>query len=146
MRASITTVDAKGTAKHEHNGDYDLARRKHLVMLLTNKMKRCARVHRDCRNTFRVWIDPIASRYQKADEAAAIIAGYILSNEPAARLDGVVTHDSKDTPSIQLCDLLLGATMEAWQGNVQRPEKKEVGAWVANHLGWPDLRADTHPT
>jgi hypothetical protein len=36
--------------------------------------------------------------------------------------------------------------MEAWQGNVQRPEKKEVASWVANHLGWEDLRADTRPT
>src|SRR5882724_7711676 len=131
--------------KSLHKDDYDLARRKHLVMLLTNKMKRCARAHPGCRNTFRVWIDPIASRYKKADEAAAVIAGYILSNQPGARLESVVTHDSKDTPGIQLCDLLLGATMEAWQGNVQRPEKKEVGAWIAKHLGWSDLRADTRP-
>jgi hypothetical protein len=130
--------------KSLHDGDYDLARRKHLVMLLTNKMRRCARAHRGCKNKFRVWIDPIASRYSKADEAAAIIGGYILSDVPGLELS-IKTHDSKDTPSIQMCDLLLGAVMEAWQENVQRAEKKEVGAWIAEHVGWPDLRADTRP-
>lgn len=81
--------------KNRHNGDFDLARRKHLVMLLTNKMRRCANAHRGYRNVFRVWIDPIASRYAKADEAAAVIGGHILSDEPRSCLESILSHDSK---------------------------------------------------
>jgi len=131
--------------KSLHEGDYDLARRKHLVMLLTDKMRKCAKIHKGCDNHFRVWIDPIASRYAKADEAASVIGGHILSNVPGAKLDRIITHDSKKTPTIQLCDLLLGAVMEAWQNDTQRAEKKKIAAWVASHLGWPDLRSDTRP-
>lgn len=132
--------------KNYHNGDFDLARRKHLVMLLTNKMRHCTYAHPGYRNVFRVWIDPIASRYAKADEAAAVIGGHILSDEPRACLESILSHDSKNTPSIQLCDLLLGAVMQAWQGNVQRPEKRTAASCVASHLGWDDLHADTRPT
>jgi hypothetical protein len=103
-------------------------------MLLTDNTRRCAQAHKGYGNHFRVWIDPIASRYAKADEATSIIGAHILSNEPGAKLDSVVTHDSKSTPSIQLCDLLLGGVMEAWQDNTQRQEKKEIGSWVASHL------------
>jgi hypothetical protein len=131
--------------KTAHGGDYDLARRKHLVMLLTDKMRACAKAHKGYDNHFRVWIDPIASRYAKADEAASVIGGHILSNVPGAKLDSIITHDSKTTPSIQLCDLLLGAVMEAWQNNTQRTEKKTIAAWLAKHLGWQDLCADTRP-
>jgi hypothetical protein len=58
-------------------------------------------------------------------------------------VDSVLTHDSKETPSIMLCDLLLGAVMAAWQGKVEAPAKLALMRWIAEHLGWRDLRADT---
>jgi hypothetical protein len=128
----------------------DLARRKHFTMLLTNKIGRAlrARSHRD--QTFRVWVDPIASRYDRADEAVHVIANNVLRKRAAATLRtdletktqgpivGVHEHDSRDTPQIQLCDLLLGAVMDAWQENAKEPGKLAVKAHIAGRLEWPD--------
>ena len=60
-------------------------------------------------------------------------------------VDKVITRDSKDTPSIQLCDFLLGAVMDAWQEEASSREKKKLQKLIALYLGWPDLRADTRP-
>lgn len=131
-----------------HGGSYDLARRKHFVMLLTRKMVRCAAAHADRTNTFRVWVDPIASSYKKADEAAHVIAARELRqlfDEERAQVENLQVHDSRETPSIQLCDLLLGAVMDAWQGKATKAEKVDVAHHIAERLGWPDLRADTYP-
>lgn len=131
-----------------HDGSFDLARRKHFVMLLTRKMARCAQAHPGRKNAFRIWVDPIASGYKKADEAAQIIAARELRqlfDEQHASVDSLQTHDSRETPSIQLCDLLLGAVMEAWQARATKVEKVAVAAHIAERLGWPDLRADTYP-
>lgn len=131
-----------------HDGSIDLARRKHFAMLLTAKMKRCAKIHVDRPNFFRLWVDPIASAYRKAGEATQIIAGHTLKqafkNERAV-VEDLQERDSKVTPSIQLCDLLLGAVMSPWQGQARKPEKLAIAAEVAKHLGWPDLAADTFP-
>ena len=56
----------------------------------------------------------------------------------------VTTRNSHDTPSIQLCDLLLGAVLAAWQEKVEAPGKLALMRRIAEHLGWSDLRADTH--
>lgn len=130
-------------------GSLDLLRRKQFVMLLTTKMRRCAELHPDRQNVFRVRVDPIHSSYKKADEAAHVIAGNMLRkmfSEQQIRIESLVTRDSKKTPSIQLCDLLLGAVMDAWQANAVRPEKKLVADAIAHGLGWADLRADTYPS
>lgn len=131
-----------------HDGSFDLARRKHFAMLLTRKMKRCAELHPDRPNHFRLWVDPIASAYRKAGEATQIIACHTLRQalqSERAVVESLQERDSKATPSIQLCDLLLGAVMHAWQGQAKKPEKRALAAEVAKHLGWPDLAADTFP-
>jgi hypothetical protein len=141
-------VRAADVDRSRHDGSFDLARRKHFAMLLTRKMKRCADLHRDRPNYFRLWVDPIASSYRKAGEATQIIATHTLKQifkSERAVVESLQERDSKATPSIQLCDLLLGAVMDAWQGQAKKPEKLALAAEIARHLGWPDLAADTFP-
>lgn len=129
--------------KSRHNGDWDVARRKQLGLLLTNKIERCVRAHPDREQTFRVWTDPLPSRYAKAHEAMGVIANNALRRVLGERpVDKVFEHDSREKPQIQLCDLLLGAVMEAWQQRAGAP-KLELARFIAEHLGWMDLRADT---
>ncbi len=130
-----------------HDGDIDLARRKHFTMLLTKKIQACLKAQRSREHTFRIWVDPIHSRYAKADEAAEKIANNVLGSAIGAvrPVDRVITRDSKDTPSIQLCDFFLGAVMDAWQQQATSHEKKQLQKTIALHLGWTDLRADTVP-
>lgn len=131
-----------------HAGDYDLARRKHFTMLVATKVAACMQAHADSENTFRVWVDPIASRYAKADEAVAVISNNVLAQalESVRPVESVKTHDSKKTPAIQLCDLLLGAVMEAWQQRSVSACKADLQELIASHLGWNDLKADTYPS
>lgn len=141
-------VIKKSVVKKEfHGGDYDLARRKHFTKFISTKISSCikAHPHRDCQ--FKVYVDPIASRYKKADEAVHKIANNQLQQEimESAPIESVMTKDSKDVQQIQLCDLLLGAVMEAWQNNSSNERKKQILGYIAEHLGWDDLRADTYP-
>jgi hypothetical protein len=131
-----------------HGGDYDIARRKHFTMLLTNKIRRALRAHPERRQTFRVWVDPLHSHYQKADEVVSIISNYVLkaASGNAACVDGVYPHCSHSKPSIQLSDLLLGAVWSAFEGSAESEAKLDLQTEIAWHLGWPDLAADTHPT
>jgi hypothetical protein len=138
-------VVQKATVDRRLHKDYDEARRKHFTMLLANKIKRVVKKHQT-RREFYAWVDPIASRYSRADEAVEVIANNILAQLKATtppRLR-VTTRRSHDTPSIQLCDLLLGAVMAAWQAKVESPGKVALLERIATHLDWPDLRADTH--
>jgi hypothetical protein len=142
-------VVRKGVVRKElHGGDFDLARRKHFTMLLTNKVRRCVQAQPGRDHTFRVWVDPIASRYGKADEVVEIISNRVLAKVlgPGRTVDRVLTKDSKHSPSIQLSDLLLGAVMDAWQDEASSPTKLAVRSHIARYLGWPDLRADTRPS
>jgi hypothetical protein len=134
--------------KSLHGGDYDLARRKHFNMLLTTKIKHCIKSHPGREFTFRIWVDPIASRYRKADEAVKVIANNVLAQALGSvrPVDSVITRDSKATPTIQICDLLLGAVMDAWQQNSSSEVKAKLQQRIAHHLGWNDLQADTFPT
>ena len=129
-----------------HNNDWDLARRKHFTMLLTNKMGKALKRFPDREHEFRVYVDPIASRYDKADEAVEVISNNVLNQEFRGRspVKSVITRDSKLTPSIQLCDLLLGAVMETWQQKASNPAKLAVRQIVAEHLGWNTFDSDTH--
>jgi hypothetical protein len=133
-----------------HDGDYDLARRKLFTKLLTCKIANALRARPDRDQTFRVWVDPIASRYPKADEVVEIVANHVLNRDAVIGrrrplLDGVIEHDSRDTPSIQLCDVLLGAVAAAWQKDPVAGAKLELQQFIASRLGWSDLRADTRP-
>lgn len=133
--------------KEFHNGDYDLARRKHFNLLLNSKIKSVLKAHpgRECQ--FRVVVDPIASRYKKADEASHIITNHQVNKATHLNdvIDSYVTKDSKESPQIQLCDLLLGAVMAAWQKKSTSEGKGIIINSIAEHLGWNDLDADTNP-
>lgn len=135
--------------KELHDGDYDLARRKFLTRLITCKVKNALLAHPDRDQTFRVWVDPIASRYPKADEVVEKVANSVLRKVPSVSsgpvVDGVIEHDSKDTLSIQLCDLLLGGVAATWQKEPVTGAKLELQKLIAWHLGWDDLRSDTVP-
>jgi hypothetical protein len=133
--------------KSLHGGDFDLARRKHFTMLLTSKIQQVLKVRPHREHTFRIWVDPIASRYAKADEAVEVISNNVLGQVfgDLRPVDTVITRDSKDTPTIQVCDLLLGAVMDAWQQQSRAETKATIQQSIADRLGWPDLRADTFP-
>lgn len=130
-----------------HDGDWDLARRKHFTMLLTNKMKKAVRRFPDRPHEFRVWCDPIASSYAKADEAVEVISNNVLNQRfrDHKPVTSVITRDSKNTPAIQLCDLLLGAVMETWQQRATNRTKQAIRNHIAYYLGWSDLNSDTKP-
>lgn len=137
--------------KEQHGGDYDLARRKFMTKLITSKVSHVLRARPGRQQTFRVWADPIASRYPKAAEVVQIVSNHVVggSRSKAGRqpvVDGVLEHDSKDTPSIQLCDVLLGAAAAAWQQECSSGAKQELQLFIAEHLGWKDLRSDTVPS
>jgi hypothetical protein len=125
-----------------HDGGYLQARQKHFVMLLTNKIDRALRKNR--RRKFRVWVDPLEGS-KKAHEAVEVISNNVLNKKfgKLKPVDKVIVRTSHDTPSIQLCDLLLCAVMSAWQGEVTAPGKVQLQRYVAEHLGWMDLHADT---
>ncbi len=130
-----------------HEGDWDLARRKHFTMLLTSKMKKALNRFPDRVHEFRVYVDPIASRYKKADEAIEVISNNVLNqkfrvNSP---VKSVITRDSRETPVIQLCDLLLGAVMETWHQKSSNTTKQFIRNCIAHHLGWDTLDYDTLP-
>jgi hypothetical protein len=116
-------------------------------MLLRNKISLCLKARPGREQTFRILVDPIHSRYAKADEAAEVICNNALAKTFGKKrpIDKVLTRNSRETESIQLCDLLLGAVMSAWEGDATADAKLDVQTWIAHHLGWPDLKADTHP-
>jgi hypothetical protein len=117
-------------------------------MLLRNKIQRAVRVNSGRALTFRILVDPIHSRYAKADEAVEVICNNALAKVFGGTrpVDRVLTRHSHETPSIQLCDLLLGAVMSAWEGDATSDAKLDLQQWVAHHIGWKDLRADTMPS
>lgn len=130
-----------------YNGDRDLQLRIRLHQFLTNKIHRCLSLYPQQEHTFRIWIDPIPSWYHKAEEALHIIANNALHKVRGVKpIDKVIRRDSKKSPSIELCDLLLGATLSAWEQKVSAAHKIAVRARIAQRLGWPDLRHDTWPT
>lgn len=128
-----------------HDGDWDLARRKLFTMLLGNKIKRFASAEK----RYLVRVDPIHSRYQKAEEAAEIILRNIVEQEPTLQRRGVIESlrraDSRTTAGIQLSDFLLGAIMAARHNQVTSASKRAVVARICEHLGWDGLNYDTMP-
>jgi hypothetical protein len=140
-------VEKSVVRKELHGGDYDLARRKHLTMLLTNKVRRALRAHPARQQTFRVWVDPIHSRYAKADEAVEVIGNNVLAATARRKdsFDGVYSHASRETPSIQVSDLFVGAVASSWEREAVAEAKLDLQTDIAWHLSWPDLMADTKP-
>lgn len=134
--------------KELHKDDWDLARRKHYTMLLTDKMRKALNRFPDREHEFRVHIDKMASRYKKADEAMEVISNNILNKRfrKTSPVKSVISHNSKDHIGIQLCDLLLGAVMETWQKSSKHEAKIAVRQCIAEHLGWSELNSDTYKT
>lgn len=128
-----------------HDNNWDLARRKHFTMLLTNKIRRSMNRFPKREHEFRIYVDPIASSYQKADEAIEVISNNYLNSRFKTKdpVRYVMTRDSKETPTIQLCDLLLGSVMETWQKKARNETKHQVRKAIASHLGWDNLDYDT---
>jgi hypothetical protein len=137
-------VEKSYVDKDAHGGDYDLARRKHFAMLPKTKIQMlCAG---GAKKLYHLRVDPLPSRYAKADEAAEKIINASLKKEighPAVRT--LYTRDSKTTTGIQVTDVLLGAVMDDWAGKSTSAPKRSVKQAIAGHLGWPDLTRDTSP-
>ncbi|HEJ7998229.1 TPA: DUF3800 domain-containing protein [Serratia liquefaciens] len=134
--------------KSFHGGDYDLAMRKHFTKLITTKIGNVIRAHpeRDC--VFRIEVDPLPSRYKKADEAFHVIANNMICKSFGIKdiISSVVTKDSKSSEHIQISDFFLGAVMSAYQGKIESEVKKKLASTVAKHLGWDSLKHDTWPS
>jgi hypothetical protein len=109
-------------------------------------MRRALRKFPNRQHEFRIYVDAIASSYDKADEAMEVISNNVLNQEfrHISPVSSVVTRDSHDTPSIQLCDLMLGAVMEGWHKRALNSTKQAIRTEIARHLGWTNLDADTH--
>ena len=144
MRKDYIDLAHHETKEHSTRSSRDLALRKHFTMLATTKMKFFA--DGEPKEFFLV-VDPLPSSYAKADEAAEVIIGHTLKRDVGkhAIIRSLTTRDSKDTPGIQLADVLLGATLADWQGEVSSGPKTRIAKLVAMHLGWPDTQADTYP-
>ncbi len=136
----------KSIVRKELHSSYDEARQKHFTLLLTNKIRRALSAHPGIRQTFRVWVDPLHSSYPKAAEVVELVSNHMLraTSGRVACVDGVYPHRSHDTPSIQLADVLLGAVWAAFEGDTAAEAKLDLQTWIAWHLGWSDLKADTH--
>ncbi|WP_288656924.1 DUF3800 domain-containing protein [Pantoea sp. UBA6567] len=134
--------------KRYHNGDYDIARRKHFTKLLTTKISSVISAHPERESYFRIEVDPIASRYKKADEEFNVIANNILKNKFGRPeiIASVVTKDSKSSENIQIADFFLGAVMCAYQGKASSEAKIAISNKVASYLGWDNLQNDTWHT
>ncbi len=75
-----------------------------------------------------------------------MIIGHTLRRDVGDKvlIESLTERDSKDTAGIQLADLLLGASLCPWQGDVTAEPKKRISRLVAMHLGWADTHADTY--
>jgi hypothetical protein len=138
-------VVRKGYVDRSRHKDFDEARRKHFAMLIKAKVKFFS--SGAANKAYHARVDPLPSRYDKADEAALKIVAATLKKELGlAPLRTLRTVDSKTSPGVQVADLLLGAAMADWQEKDSSEFKRAVRVHVAEHLGWKDLRADTKLT
>lgn len=136
-----------------HNGSYDLARRKHFTQFLSNKVAAIARVNPGRQLWTRVYVDKIASSYEKAGEAVEIIGNRTVSKavslsslaQSLKPIDNVIECDSKKYNGIQLSDLLLGAVIDTWNNRSTSDHKTSLKRHIAGYLGWRDLKSDTTP-
>jgi hypothetical protein len=135
----------RGYTDKSFHRDFDEEKRKRFAMLIERKVSYfCAG---DPRKRYHVWVDPLPSRYEKADEAAFKIVGAMHKNELGLMpLETLQTRRAKEVPGIQLADFLLGAYLADWQKEASSPYKLRVRRHLAAHLGWPDTLSDTHPS
>jgi hypothetical protein len=128
--------------KSLHQGGYDEALRKHFAMLIRKKIAFFSAGDR--RKAYHIVVDRLPFSYQKADEAAHVIVNHTLKRDMGFNpVHTMVTKDSKDAVGIQVADVLLGAVVTAWNKDSSGPAKQGMRDYVAEHLGWRHLRADT---
>ena len=135
----------RGYTDKSFHKDFDEEKRKRFAMLIKAKIAHfCAG---DSQKRYHVWVDPLPSRYRKADEAAFKIVGSQLKNDLRGLkpLQTLVTRRAKEVPGIQLADFLLGATLADWQDEARSACKLRVRRHLADHLGWSDMKSDTRP-
>jgi hypothetical protein len=136
-------VVRKGYVDLKFHKDFDQARRKHFAMLINSKVKFFAAGAKD--KAYHVRVDPLPSRYEKADEAALKIVAATLKKELGlVPLKTLITVDSKTSHGVQVADFLLGAVMSGSQGKATSEHKLRLSRELAEHLGWKNLKADTH--
>jgi hypothetical protein len=114
------------------------------------------RAHPGREHRFKVWVDKLPSSYAKADEALHIIINRALVKTAGQEaIEAVETKDSKEAPSVQLCDLLLGAVMDAYNQpaasekdalSARATARLTLAKHAASFLSWKDVRASTFPT
>lgn len=125
-----------------HPGGYDEALRKHFAMLIRSKILFFSQGDR--RKAYHIVVDKLPSSYDRADEAAHVIVDHALKRDMGfTPLHTLVTRDSKDAVGIQAVDVLIGAIVSDWNQEPCGPAKKDLRDWIAEHLGWRHLRADT---
>lgn len=91
-------------------------------------------------------MDKLPYSYSKQDEVEYKIINATLKNAiGSALVKTLVTRDSKSVEGIQIADLMLGATLADWQGDVTAAPKRRVIRELASHLGWKDMNGDTYP-
>ncbi len=102
-------VEKSKVEKSYHGGDYDLAMRKHFCKLIETKIGNVIQrwPHAECE--FLIEVDPLPSRYKKADEEFHIIANHSLARKYGRKdiIKLVETKDSKTSEHIQLVDFFI---------------------------------------
>lgn len=118
---------------------------KHFTLLLSNKVQQACKRRPGRQHRFRVWVDPLQNSYSRAHEVVERITNAVVAKRTgvSSPVEAVSVRDSKTTESIQLCDVLLGAVLSAWNDEATASAKLAVQEAVASRLGWPDLKADT---
>ncbi|EQA03745.1 DUF3800 domain-containing protein [Glaesserella parasuis] len=129
--------------KEFHNGNYELAKQKHFNQLICNKITDSLFKNRNHR--FILTVDDLPFSYKKADEAMHIIANNIIKQKTyvSNAILELKEINSKSCHGVQLCDLLLGSVLSAYQKDVTSERKKALSTLVAHHLGWESLSYDT---
>ena len=98
-------------------------------MLLKAKIRDLCSTPGGSKKRYHVRVDPLPSRYAKADEAAERIVNNQLMKAIGHRAVATLfTRDSKKTSGIALADVLLGAVMDDWCGDstsVAEAEREE---------------------
>jgi hypothetical protein len=136
-------VGRKGYINRQlHEDGYDEAFRKHFALLIRNKIEFFAQG--DEQKAYHIVVDRLPSSYAKADEAAHVIVNHELKQRLGfTPIHTLVTRDSKGSAGIQLADVLLGAVVSGWNEEPVAEPKARLRDFVAEHLGWRHLRADT---
>lgn len=122
------------------------ARLQHLNSLLRHKIDFFS--GSESGKVYHVRVAPLPSSHAKEDEKTQKLTNahlrQALGHVPARTM---LTRDARESAGVQIADFLLGAVLASWDERAAADGSKAgVSRYVAKHLGWEDLRADTRPT